>query len=92
MLRRTFRPSRVSHSMTIRVPDCAAAYGTLVGRGAAFLTPPVASEWEVRAFFRDPDGHLYRDQRSPLARGFSASGEAGRDRHLGPALAPSDGS
>ena len=51
-------PNRVSHSMTIRVPDCAAAYQTLVGRGASFLTPPVASEWEVRAFFRDPDGHL----------------------------------
>jgi catechol 2,3-dioxygenase-like lactoylglutathione lyase family enzyme len=27
-------------------------------RGAEFLTPPVESEWEVRAFFRDPDGHL----------------------------------
>jgi catechol 2,3-dioxygenase-like lactoylglutathione lyase family enzyme len=51
-------PTRVSHSMTIRVPDCAAAYETLVGRGAVFLTPPVTSAWEVRAFFRDPDGHL----------------------------------
>jgi catechol 2,3-dioxygenase-like lactoylglutathione lyase family enzyme len=51
-------PSRVSHSMTIRVPDCATAYETLASRGATFLTSPVASEWEVRAFFRDPDGHL----------------------------------
>jgi catechol 2,3-dioxygenase-like lactoylglutathione lyase family enzyme len=51
-------PSHVSHSMTIRVPDCAAAYQTLLARGATFLTPPVASAWEVRAFFRDPDGHL----------------------------------
>jgi catechol 2,3-dioxygenase-like lactoylglutathione lyase family enzyme len=48
----------VSHSMTIRVPDCSAAYATLVDRGATFLTPPVASDWEIRAFFRDPDGHL----------------------------------
>jgi len=48
----------VSHAMTIRVPDCKAAYETLTFRGARFLTPPVASEWEVRAFFRDPDGHL----------------------------------
>ena len=48
----------VSHSMTIRVPDCRAAYATLVGRGATFLTPPVESDWEIRAFFRDPDGHL----------------------------------
>jgi catechol 2,3-dioxygenase-like lactoylglutathione lyase family enzyme len=48
----------VSHSMTIRVPDCRAAHATLVGRGAAFLTDPVESDWEIRAFFRDPDGHL----------------------------------
>jgi catechol 2,3-dioxygenase-like lactoylglutathione lyase family enzyme len=51
-------PDRVSHAMTIRVPDCHAAYETLRVRGARFLTPPVASDWEVRAFFRDPDGHL----------------------------------
>jgi len=29
-------PDRVSHSMTIRVPDCRAAHETLVARGAAF--------------------------------------------------------
>ena len=51
-------PRRVSHAMTIRVPDCRAAYEVLRARGAAFLTPPVSSAWEVRAFFRDPDGHL----------------------------------
>jgi catechol 2,3-dioxygenase-like lactoylglutathione lyase family enzyme len=51
-------PLTVSHSMTIRVPDCHAAYITLRARGAQFLTPPVDYDWEVRAFFRDPDGHL----------------------------------
>jgi catechol 2,3-dioxygenase-like lactoylglutathione lyase family enzyme len=51
-------PRTVSHSMTIRVPDCQAAYMTLRARGARFLTPPVDYDWEVRAFFRDPDGHL----------------------------------
>jgi catechol 2,3-dioxygenase-like lactoylglutathione lyase family enzyme len=51
-------PDTVSHAMTIRVPDCRAAHGTISSRGAEFLTPPVESEWEVRAFFRDPDGHL----------------------------------
>lgn len=51
-------PNTVSHAITIRVPDCRAAYDTLRDRGAEFLTPPVESEWEVRAFFRDPDGHL----------------------------------
>ena len=51
-------PGSVAHSMTIRVPDCRAAYETLLGRGAEFLTPPVDHGWEVRCFFRDPDGHL----------------------------------
>ena len=51
-------PDRVSHEMTIRVPDCRAAHRVLSGRGATFLTPPIETELEVRAFFRDPDGHL----------------------------------
>jgi len=51
-------PDTVGHAMTIRVPDCRAAFATLTDRGAMFLTPPVESAWEVRAFFRDPDGHL----------------------------------
>jgi catechol 2,3-dioxygenase-like lactoylglutathione lyase family enzyme len=58
----TFEPPRepdaVSHSMTIRVGDCRSVYEKLRGRGAEFLTPPVGSDWEVRVFFRDPDGHL----------------------------------
>ena len=51
-------PDTVGHSMTIRVSDCRAAYETLTSRGAHFLTPPVESDWEIRCFFRDPDGHL----------------------------------
>jgi catechol 2,3-dioxygenase-like lactoylglutathione lyase family enzyme len=51
-------PGTVSHEMTIRVPDCRAAYEVLRVRGARFLTPPVEYEWEIRCFFRDPDGHL----------------------------------
>jgi len=51
-------PDSISHEFTIRVPDCRAAYEVLVARGAQFLTPPVESAWEVRCFFRDPDGHL----------------------------------
>jgi catechol 2,3-dioxygenase-like lactoylglutathione lyase family enzyme len=51
-------PDVVDHSFTIRVADCQAAYELLLSRGAEFLTPPVSSDWEVRAFFRDPDGHL----------------------------------
>lgn len=51
-------PDRVSHQMTMRVPDCMAAYETLRERGATFLTPPKDWGGEIRAFFRDPDGHL----------------------------------
>ena len=52
-------PNRVDHLFTIRVADCQGAYETLRDRGATFLTPPVASGAETRAFFRDPDGHLF---------------------------------
>ena len=52
-------PDTISHSMTIRVPDCQAAYETLRARGAIFLTPPHDWGRETRCFFRDPDGHLF---------------------------------
>src|SRR5689334_7119641 len=52
-------PDTVDHSFTIRVPDCRAAYESLRGRGAEFLAEPVDWGGEIRAFFRDPDGHLF---------------------------------
>ncbi|MEP1034149.1 VOC family protein [Ekhidna sp.] len=52
-------PENVSHSFTIRVKDCMGCYETLKERGADFLTPPVDWGAEIRAFFRDPDGHLF---------------------------------
>ena len=53
-------PNVVSAQLVVRVPDCRAAYDLLVGRGARFLTPPVTwDHGEIRAFFRDPDGHLF---------------------------------
>ena len=58
----TFEPpenlNRVSHSITIRVPDCNEAYETLKSRGVTFLTPPKNWGAEIRCFFRDPDDHL----------------------------------
>jgi len=51
-------PDTVSHQLTMRVPDCWAAYETLKSRGAEFLAEPVDRGGEIRAFFRDPDGHL----------------------------------
>jgi catechol 2,3-dioxygenase-like lactoylglutathione lyase family enzyme len=53
-------PAKASTQLTMRVPNCQAAYETLKGRGAKFLVEPV--KWdhgEVRAFFQDPDGHLF---------------------------------
>jgi lactoylglutathione lyase len=52
-------PERVDAELIIGVPDCRAAYATLTARGARFLTPPVEYPGEIRAFFRDPDGHLF---------------------------------
>jgi catechol 2,3-dioxygenase-like lactoylglutathione lyase family enzyme len=52
-------PDRVSAELIFRVPDCRDAYETLTGRGASFLHEPVDNGTEVRAFFRDPDGHLF---------------------------------
>ena len=52
-------PDRRDSLFTIRVADCQAVYEALVARGASFLTPPVNHGAETRAFFRDPDGHLF---------------------------------
>jgi catechol 2,3-dioxygenase-like lactoylglutathione lyase family enzyme len=62
-------PDVASAELIIAVPDCRAAYETLAGRGAEFLTPPAEYEWEIRAFFRDPDGHLFEiTQRKAASR------------------------
>ncbi len=59
----TFAPPRdpdcQSGEIIFRVEDCRTTYKLLRSRGAEFLTEPVAWESEVRAFFRDPDGHLF---------------------------------
>ena len=51
-------PDLVDHQLTLRVPDCRAAYEVLRDRGASFLAPPVDRGGEIRACFRDPDGPL----------------------------------
>jgi catechol 2,3-dioxygenase-like lactoylglutathione lyase family enzyme len=52
-------PDRPSAELIVAVPDCRAAHRELAARGAAFLADPVEYPWEIRAFFRDPDGHLF---------------------------------
>ncbi len=52
-------PDQVSAQIIFRVDDCRATHELLSGRGAPFLTAPVDRGGEIRAFFRDPDGHLF---------------------------------
>jgi catechol 2,3-dioxygenase-like lactoylglutathione lyase family enzyme len=62
-------PDVATAELIIAVPDCRAAYETLAARGAEFLAEPVEYDWEVRAFFRDPDSHLFEisQRRTPTA-------------------------
>ena len=52
-------PNRTARSTIFRVADCRATYAELKDKGAEFLTEPVDHGYEIRAFFRDPDGHLF---------------------------------
>jgi catechol 2,3-dioxygenase-like lactoylglutathione lyase family enzyme len=42
----------------VRVADIARAYKEWPAKGAAFLTEPKDHGREIRAYLRDPDGHL----------------------------------
>jgi lactoylglutathione lyase len=44
--------------LNFRVADIAAAYTEWSARGAEFLTEPKDHGREIRAYIRDPDGHL----------------------------------
>lgn len=50
--------SPVSAFLNIRVRDLAAAYERWRDLGAQWLTEPIDRGPELRAFLRDPDGHL----------------------------------
>ena len=51
-------PDVSSGFLNLRVRDIAKAYRDWSARGAAFLTEPKDHGYEVRAYIRDPDGHL----------------------------------
>lgn len=48
----------VSSFLNLRVGDIHTTYREWSQRGGAFLTPPVDHGREIRAYLRDPDGHL----------------------------------
>lgn len=51
-------PNRTSAFMNVRVADIAQIYKDWSARGAQFLTEPKDHGFEIRAYVRDPDGHL----------------------------------
>jgi lactoylglutathione lyase len=51
-------PDQTSAFINLRVADIAAAYAQWSARGAKFLTEPKQRRTEIRAYIRDPDGHL----------------------------------
>ena len=51
-------PDQTSGFINLRVADIAASYAQWSARGAKFLTEPKQHRTEIRAYIRDPDGHL----------------------------------
>jgi len=51
-------PHQASAFLNLRVADIAAAYAEWSAKGAEFLTEPKVHSHEIRAYIRDPDGHL----------------------------------
>jgi catechol 2,3-dioxygenase-like lactoylglutathione lyase family enzyme len=51
-------PGRTSGFLNVRVADIAQAYREWPAKGAQFLTEPKDHGVEIRAYIRDPDGHL----------------------------------
>ena len=51
-------PNRTSAFLNVRVADISASYRDWSARGAEFLTEPKDHPSEIRAYIRDPDGHL----------------------------------
>jgi catechol 2,3-dioxygenase-like lactoylglutathione lyase family enzyme len=51
-------PDRSSAFLNVRVADMAKLYAEWSAKGVEFLTEPVDHGREIRAYVRDPDGHL----------------------------------
>lgn len=51
-------PDRTSGFVNVRVADIWAVYRDWSAKGAEFLTEPKDHGREIRAYVRDPDGHL----------------------------------
>jgi lactoylglutathione lyase len=50
--------NETSAFLNVRVPDIQKVYAEWSAKGASFLTEPKDQGAEIRAYIRDPDGHL----------------------------------
>ena len=62
-------PDRTSAFLNLRVADIAACYAEWSAKGAEFLTEPKDHGREIRAYIRDPDGHLIEVGQTIARRG-----------------------
>src|SRR6202158_5453564 len=60
-------PNRTSAFLNIRVADIQKVYKDWSARGAKFLTEPKDHGREIRAYIRDPDGHLIEVGQTTMA-------------------------
>jgi catechol 2,3-dioxygenase-like lactoylglutathione lyase family enzyme len=51
-------PNETSAFLNVRVADIQKAYAEWSAKGATFITEPKDHGAEIRAYIRDPDGHL----------------------------------
>src|ERR671931_2685493 len=61
-------PNRTSAFLNVRVGDIQTAYRDWSAKGARFLTEPKDHGREIRAYIRDPDGHLIEVGQTVMAR------------------------
>jgi lactoylglutathione lyase len=75
-------PDRTSAFLNVRVADIARTYREWKAKGAEFLTEPKDHGREIRAYVRDPDGHLIEvgearfERRRPVEGAVSRGGSA----------------
>jgi len=62
-------PGHASAFLNLRVADIAAVYAEWSAKGAEFLTEPKDHGREIRAYIRDPDGHLIEVGQTIARRG-----------------------
>ena len=66
-------PDFTSAFMNVRVADIASIYRDWTAKGAEFLTEPKDHGREIRAYVRDPDGHLIEVGQTTGQLGYATS-------------------